>query len=109
MSESRFCDMATSVKRGDCFLSGCFAIAAARNDRVAKINVLQGMRYTWGNFHIAFGTGMAQKGFFILTDISGYTEFLTESELEHAHETLQSLFDVQLANIKFPLKISGFR
>ena len=52
---------------------------------------------------------MANKGYFILTDISGYTEFLTESELEHAHETLQSLFDVQLVNIKFPLKISGFR
>ena len=52
---------------------------------------------------------MTKKGYFILTDISGYTEFLTESELEHAHETLQSLFDVQLANIKFPLKISGFR
>ena len=52
---------------------------------------------------------MANKGYFILTDISGYTEYLTESELEHAHETLQSLFDVQLANIKFPLKISGFR
>ncbi len=52
---------------------------------------------------------MAKKGYFILTDISGYTEFLTESELEHAHETLQSLFDAQLANIKFPLKISGFR
>ena len=52
---------------------------------------------------------MAKKGYFILTDISGYTEYLTESELEHAHETLQSLFEVQLANIKFPLKISGFR
>ena len=52
---------------------------------------------------------MANKAYFILTDISGYTEFLTESELEHAHATLQSLFDAQLANIKFPLKISGFR
>ena len=52
---------------------------------------------------------MAQKGYFILTDISGYTEYLTESELEHAHETLQSLFDVQLNHIKFPMKISGFR
>jgi uncharacterized protein DUF2652 len=52
---------------------------------------------------------MANKGFFILTDISGYTEFLTESELEHAHDILQSLFDVQLEHIKFPLKISGFR
>lgn len=52
---------------------------------------------------------MSNKGFFILTDISGYTEFLTESELEHAHQALQNLFDVQLQNINFPLKISGFR
>jgi hypothetical protein len=52
---------------------------------------------------------MTSKGFFILTDISGYTEFLTESELEHAHLALQNLFDAQLQNIRFPLKISGFR
>ena len=52
---------------------------------------------------------MANKGFFIITDISGYTEYLTESELDHAHEILQSLFDAQLKQIKFPLKISGFR
>src|SRR5690349_2706735 len=62
-----------------------------------------------GNSELVFGAGMAKKGYFILTDISGYTEFLTESELEHAHEALQTLFDAQLANIKFPLKISGFR
>ena len=52
---------------------------------------------------------MGNKGFFIITDISGYTEYLTESELDHAHEILQSLFDAQLKHIKFPLKISGFR
>jgi len=52
---------------------------------------------------------MTNKGYFIITDISGYTEYLTESELDHAHETLQSLFDVQMKHIKFPLKISGFR
>jgi hypothetical protein len=52
---------------------------------------------------------MANKGYFIITDISGYTEYLTESELDHAHEILQSLFDAQLEHIKFPLKISGFR
>jgi hypothetical protein len=52
---------------------------------------------------------MANKGYFIITDISGYTEFLTESELDHAHETLQGLFDAQLKHIRFPLKISGFR
>jgi len=52
---------------------------------------------------------MPLQGFFINTDISGYTEYLTGSELDHAHEILQSLFDAQLANIKFPLQISGFR
>jgi hypothetical protein len=52
---------------------------------------------------------MTAKGFFILTDISGYTEYLTSSELEHANETLQALFDAQLKHIGFPLHISGFR
>ncbi len=52
---------------------------------------------------------MAKKGYFILTDISGYTEFLTRSELDHAQDALQNLFDVQLAHIKHPFVISGFR
>ncbi len=52
---------------------------------------------------------MANKGYFILTDISGYTEFLTKSELDHAQDTLQGLFDVQLAHIHHPFVISGFR
>jgi len=38
---------------------------------------------------------MANKGFFISTDISRYTEFLTKSEIDHAQDALQSLFDVQ--------------
>jgi uncharacterized protein YndB with AHSA1/START domain len=52
---------------------------------------------------------MASKGYFIITDISGYTEYLTRSELDHAHEILQSLFDAQIAAIKHPFLISGFR
>jgi hypothetical protein len=52
---------------------------------------------------------MAKRGYFILTDISGYTEFLTKSELDHAQDALQNLFDVQLAHIKHPFVISGFR
>ena len=52
---------------------------------------------------------MAQKGYFVLTDISGYTEFLTKSELDHAQDTLQNLFDAQIAHIKYPFVISGFR
>jgi hypothetical protein len=52
---------------------------------------------------------MPAKGYFIITDISGYTEYLTKSELEHAHATLQGLFEAQLARIQFPLHLSGFR
>lgn len=52
---------------------------------------------------------MTEKGYFIITDISGYTEYLTKSELEHAHQTLQGLFEAQIAHINFPVHISGFR
>jgi hypothetical protein len=52
---------------------------------------------------------MVSKGYFIITDISGYTEYLTRSELDHANEILQSLFDVQIAAVKHPFIISGFR
>src|SRR5688500_8362260 len=52
---------------------------------------------------------MAKKAYFVLTDISGYTEFLTKSELDHAQDALQNLFDVQLAHIKHPFVISGLR
>ena len=52
---------------------------------------------------------MANTGFFIITDISGYTEFLTKSEIDHAQDAIQSLFDVQINNIQHPFVISGFR
>lgn len=52
---------------------------------------------------------MTNKGYFVITDISGYTEYLTGSELDHANEILQSLFDAQLQAVKHPFLISGFR
>jgi len=52
---------------------------------------------------------MASKGYFIITDMSGYTEYLTRSELDHANEILQSLFDAQINSIKHPFILSGFR
>jgi hypothetical protein len=52
---------------------------------------------------------VANTGFFIITDISGYTEFLTKSEIDHAQDAIQTLFDVQINNIKHPFVISGFR
>ena len=38
------------------------------------------------------------KGYFLLTSISGCTKFLTKSELDHAPDALQNLFDVQSAD-----------
>jgi len=52
---------------------------------------------------------MIEKGYFIITDITGYTSFLTQSELDHAQHILNALFDSQLKSIESPLIISGFR
>ena len=47
-----------------------------------------------------------QKGIIHIADISGYTAFLNESELEHAQGTLQSLLEVLIENTHLPLVIS---
>jgi hypothetical protein len=39
-----------------------------------------------------------EKGIIQIADISGYTAFLNESELEHAQDTLQSLLEVLIEN-----------
>ena len=38
---------------------------------------------------------MATKGYFIITAISSYTEYLTESEFEHAHEILLEYYTIR--------------
>ncbi len=50
-----------------------------------------------------------KKGYFIITDITGYTIFLTSSELDHAHNIIQALFDSQLEVIGTPLQVSNFQ
>ena len=50
-----------------------------------------------------------KKGYFIITDITGYTIFLTSSELDHAHNIIQALFDSQLQVIGKPLQVSNFQ
>jgi hypothetical protein len=52
---------------------------------------------------------MAQQGIFVIADITGYTAFLTGSELEHAQDILKTLFDTLLDSIKPPLTISNFQ
>ncbi|HYE94860.1 MAG TPA: DUF2652 domain-containing protein [Rubricoccaceae bacterium] len=48
----------------------------------------------------------ARQGYFLLADISGYTAFLTQSELDHAQDILRSLFETLLAEIRPPLAVA---
>lgn len=50
---------------------------------------------------------MAQEnGYLVIADISGYTAFLTQVELEHAEGIMKSLFDTLVKEMKSPLVIS---
>jgi hypothetical protein len=52
---------------------------------------------------------MIKTGYFVITDITGYTAYLSKSELDHAQETLQSLYDAQLKAINLPMVVSNFQ
>ncbi|HMA37577.1 MAG TPA: DUF2652 domain-containing protein [Chloroflexia bacterium] len=45
------------------------------------------------------------EGYLILADISGYTAFLTGSELEHAQEIMEDLITLILGHMQPPLKL----
>ena len=49
---------------------------------------------------------MAENGFIVIADITGYTAYLSESELEHAQEILESLINTILKQIDLPLVVS---
>ena len=50
-----------------------------------------------------------KKGYLLVTDISGYTQFLVESELGHAKEILDSLLKSTMDRIKAPVRILNTR
>ncbi len=52
---------------------------------------------------------MAQKGFLLIADITGYTVFLTSSELEHAQGVLDALFKSIFAEIRAPIVLSNLQ
>lgn len=47
------------------------------------------------------------RGHLVLADISGYTRFLTESELEHAYGIVNELLDAVIGAIQAPLTVSS--
>ncbi len=46
------------------------------------------------------------RGYLIIADITGYTAFLSESELEHAEESLRDLLQLMLEHTRPPLVVS---
>ncbi|NIM94100.1 MAG: DUF2652 domain-containing protein [Anaerolineales bacterium] len=49
---------------------------------------------------------MIQRGFLVIADITGYTAFLSGSELEHAQDSLRSLIELLIKQTTPPLQIS---
>src|SRR3989304_7613506 len=46
------------------------------------------------------------EGYLLIADITGYTRYLSESELEHAQEMLTALLELLVENTRPPLVIS---
>lgn len=49
---------------------------------------------------------MTQKGYILIADISGYTEYLSQTELAHAQDILETLMQAMVENIQPPITIS---
>ena len=52
---------------------------------------------------------MTETGFLLIADVTGYTMFLTRSELEHAQGILDALFKSIFAEIKAPIILSNLQ
>src|SRR6266481_5065637 len=50
-------------------------------------------------------TSKIQTGFFVIADISGYTSFVSGTELEHAQSIIEELTKLILDHIQPPLKM----
>jgi uncharacterized protein YndB with AHSA1/START domain len=49
---------------------------------------------------------MTQQGFLIISDITGYSKYLHESELEHARDSLTNLLNLLIQHTQSPLVLS---
>ena len=46
-----------------------------------------------------------EQGYLVIADISGYTSFLTSTELEHAHAILAELTELVIARLGGPIAL----
>jgi len=51
----------------------------------------------------------AGKAYFVIADISGYTRFMAETEIDHAKGVLEELFGAVVTSIRAPLAVSGLQ
>ena len=51
-------------------------------------------------------SSVSMEGLLVISDITGYTAFLKESELEHAEDSLRSLLNLLLDHTRPPLVVS---
>lgn len=49
---------------------------------------------------------ITDKGYLVISDITGYTGFLNQSELEHAEQSLRTLLEILIEHNRPPLIIS---
>ena len=49
---------------------------------------------------------MSQQGYMVISDITGYTAYLSQSELEHAQDSLSSLLNLLIDHTEEPLVVS---
>lgn len=47
------------------------------------------------------------RGFLVVADITGYSAYLSHSELEHAKDVLKTLLDILIDHTRTPLSLSG--
>ncbi|MGH8945902.1 MAG: DUF2652 domain-containing protein, partial [Acidimicrobiia bacterium] len=52
---------------------------------------------------------MEYEGYILIADITGYTSFLNESELEHAKGTLTDLLELLVDHTQPPLVVSSLQ
>ena len=55
---------------------------------------------------VVYNTHMAQQGFLIISDITGYSKYVHESELEHARDSLTDLLNILIDHTQSPLVLS---
>lgn len=52
---------------------------------------------------------MARRGYLLIADLTGYTIFLTQSELDHAQGIIEAIIKCMIGELKPPLKLSNLQ